>query len=447
MGLAGFCPPLHQRQFMRRAGQSRVELAGTSRRTAWALNAAGILSLAACFNSGAADAQSAVTDKPGSELVPGAVIDYSPAATRSYIGSPSLAVLPNGDYVVSHDFFGPGTSNDTTAIFRSTDRGNSWKKVADVQGQWWSTLFVHRAALYLLGTSREYGDVVIRRSNNGGETWTTPTNSATGRLRVDGQYHCAPTPILEHSGRLWRGFERREPPVGWGVNFRAGMISAPVDADLLDSAKWTFSNFLSGNTNWLNGGFGGWLEGNAVATRDGQILDILRVDTPGLPEKAAIANISADGRLAHFDTQRGFIDFPGGAKKFTIRYDAKRDCYWSLATVAVLPRPNSGSRRRPATLRNILAMTSSSDLAHWTVRRIVLSHSDSSTHGFQYVDWLFDGEDLIAVCRSAFDDTRGGAHNYHDANFLTFHRFTGFRASAQTSYAPLDQTQAEPGKH
>jgi hypothetical protein len=43
------------------------------------------------------------------------------------------------------------------------------------------------------------------------------------------------------------------------------------------------------------------------------------------------------------------------------------------------------------------------------------------------VDWLFEGDDLIAACRTAYDDEEGGAHNFHDANFLTFHRFKNFR--------------------
>jgi hypothetical protein len=48
-------------------------------------------------------------------------------------------------------------------------------------------------------------------------------------------------------------------------------------------------------------------------------------------------------------------------------------------------------------------------------------------HGFQYADWQFDGDDIIAVVRTAFDDGEGGAHTYHDANFLTFHRWKNFR--------------------
>jgi len=360
--------------------------------------------------------------------VPGVVIAYSPAASGRYIGSPSLAVLPGGAYVASHDFFGPQSGEHekaTTMVYRSDDRGNRWSGISTVHGAFWSTLFVHRGVLYLIGPDRHHGSVLIRRSDDGGHTWTEPMSAATGQLTEDDQYHCAPMPVFEHQGRLWRPMERRIPPNGWGITYCAGVLSAAVDADLLDRASWTFSEFLPGRKEWLGGGFGGWLEGNAVVDRSGRLLDMLRVDTPGLPEKAALVTIQDDGRSMAFSPDSGFVDFPGGAKKFTVRFDPVSDRYWSLATVAL---EGHVAGRKPARVRNTLALTSSPDLREWTVERVVLSHPDVEKHGFQYVDWRFEGGDLIAACRTAFDDGIGGAHNNHDANYLTFHRFTDFRS-------------------
>src|SRR5690348_1872056 len=85
--------------------------------------------------------------------VPGTVIDHSPASSGIYIGSPSLAILPNGVYVASHDEFGPSSTEFTrgvTRVFGSNDRGQSWRPLATVQGAFWSTLFVHGGVLYLL---------------------------------------------------------------------------------------------------------------------------------------------------------------------------------------------------------------------------------------------------------------------------------------------------------
>lgn len=365
-------------------------------------------------------------DRP-SVTVPGVVIDHSPAASGLYIGSPSLTVLTNGDYLASHDFFGPKSAEfgwPTTAVFRSTDHGKTWSQVAKLQGVFWHNLFTHRCAAYIMGTDKHHGRIVIRRSTDGGATWTEPRDTATGLLTSAGQYHTAPVPMVEHDGRLWRGFEDASVGTEWGKRYRAGMMSVPVDADLLNSANWTFSNFLSRDPSWLDRKFNAWLEGNAVLAPDGHVVDILRVDKPGLPEKAAIVDISADGKIASFDPATGFVDFPGGAKKFTIRPDPRGGGYWTLASI--VPEGFAQSRH-PASVRNTLALTHSPDLRKWEIRCVLLQHSDVAKHGFQYIDWQFSGDDIIAVCRTAFDDNQGGAHNNHDANYLTFHLWKRFR--------------------
>jgi hypothetical protein len=346
----------------------------------------------------------------GVPRVPGVAIDHSPQGSGKYIGSPSIAILPNGDYVASHDFFGPQSGFEKSAVsrvFRSQDRGAHWTRIAELQGAFWGTLFVHRGQLYWIGTHHEYGDALIRRSGDGGATWTDPVALLPGR------YHCAPQPVLVHAGRIWRAFEDIEAGGGWGKQFRALMLSAPVDADLLKPASWTASNAVG------PGPFGGWLEGNAVASPSGDVLDVLRVDTKE-DGKAALVRISPDGKTA---AAGDLIDLPGGAKKFTIRFDAESKRYWSL-TNYVPPRYGG----LPAgSVRNTLALISSADLRSWTVHRIELFHPDPARHGFQYVDWQFDGNDLAAVVRVAFDDEEGGAHNAHDANFLTFVRVRDFR--------------------
>ena len=353
---------------------------------------------------------------------PGVVIDHVAAPTGIYIGSPSIAILADGSYVASHDFFGPGTNKDATVVFGSTDRGAHWSKLADIEGQWWSTLFVHDGRLHLIGTSRQFGHVVIRRSSDGGRTWTTPADAMTGLLTPAAGYHCAPTPVVAFHGRIWRAFERRD------STFKALVASAPVNADLLAAASWTFTNEIASDRAWLGGDFENWLEGNVVVDRGGALVDILRVNSKANTEHAAIVRIASD-TSATFDAAKGFIDFPGGSKKFTIRFDPQSNLHWSLANT--IPRDHTGGHTD--SIRNTLALVSSPDLVTWTERAVVLHSDDRATHGFHYVDWLFDGDDIIAVSRTAFDDDVTGAHSAHDANYLTFHRVAHFRDAATVS--------------
>jgi hypothetical protein len=138
------------------------------------------------------------------EPPPGVVIDHEPETSGRYIGSPSIAILPNGAYVASHDFFGPNSGETTsgiTRIFVSTDKGRTWQQTAELHDQFWSTLFVHHRQLYLMGTSFEYGRIVIRRASDNAATWTPPSF-----ITSDAGYHTAPVPLVEKNRRLWRAF-------------------------------------------------------------------------------------------------------------------------------------------------------------------------------------------------------------------------------------------------
>lgn len=389
----------------------------------------------------AADAPAARADWT---QVPGVVIDHVPAASGIYIGSPSIASLPDGRYVASHDEFGPKSSagvRAVTRLFSSEDRGRKWRQIAMVRGAFWSSLFTQGDALYLMGTARENGDLVIRRSIDGGQTWTEPRDDGTG-LISRGRYHCAPVPVARHAGRIWRAMEDTEGPGGWGTHFRSFMMSAPVDADLLRAASWTFSNRLGRDPAWLDGTFRGWLEGNAVVGPAGDVVNILRVDNRPRGETAAMVHISPDGKTSRFDPTRDFLQFPGGTKKFTIRFDEASKLYWTLSN-PVLPQHRDRNVERT---RNAVGLMSSPDLRNWTLRCVVLYHPDPERHAFQYLDWLIEGDDLIVVSRTACDDGLGGAHNAHDANFMTFHRLANFRRLTPADSVPgaVPEAQSRP---
>ncbi|MEI7420537.1 MAG: sialidase family protein [Prolixibacteraceae bacterium] len=363
--------------------------------------------------------------------VPGMVVDHLPASSKTFIGSPSIVILPNGDYIASHDFFGPATSEHEqarTAIFNSADKGKSWNKISEIKGQFWSNLFVHEDNLYIMGCWKHHGNMIIRRSLDGGKSWTEPMDSSSGLLR-EGEFHTAPMPMVYWKGRLCRAFENAKSNTSeWGKRYSAGVISIPEEADLLKASNWTTTNFLPYDSTYLKGKFGGWLEGNAVVAPDGSLVDFLRVATSeNGRDLAAIVQISEDGRTASFDPSTGFFDFDGGSRKFSIRYDHLSGRYWTISN-----RLTKEYNSLPAgSVRNTLILKSSLDLRNWEVTKVLLHAPDVKKHGFQYVDWQFDGKDIIFLSRTAFDDSFGGADNYHNANYLTFHRIKNFRKLAK----------------
>lgn len=357
--------------------------------------------------------------RPGS--VPGVVIDYlhpgdeTYAAFGRYIGSPSLAVLPGGDYVASHDLFGgKGASNDLTRIFISRDRGASWQFLSEVRPSFWGKLFVHRDRLYLLTVTHEYGDLFLYRSGDGGRTWGEPV-----KLH-DAPCHKAPMPVVEHNGRLWTAFETHPAP-GWSP-YTSHVLSVAADADLMDPASWTASQGLALDREWpgmlADVGDPGFIEGNVVVTPEGNLVNIMRYNSPPHWGKAFILNIDAENPAAP-ETFARVIDLPGGMSKFCIHRDADSGRYLSLVNRVT---------RDINYQRNVLSLVSSADLINWKLERDVIDYANGDRYtdsdwdmliGFQYVDWLFEGDEMIAISRTAL----GGANNFHDANHLTFHRF------------------------
>jgi hypothetical protein len=363
--------------------------------------------------------------------VPGDIVCYEPASSQRYIGSPSLVTLPNGDYVASHDFFGPKSSEwqqATSRIYTSNNKGKTWRLLTEIQGAFWSSLFVHRGELYFLGPDRHHGTVLIRKSLDGGKTWTQPTNRENGVL-LTGEFHCAPMPVVEYQGRLWRPMETAHGPIlQWGKRYGAMVMSAPVDADLLNAKSWQASAPILYDSTYNNGDFGGWLEGNFVVDPQGKMWNMLRVgNRKSWDEKAAMVGIAPDGKTLDFDPQTGFIPFDGGSKKFVIKYDTTSGKYWTLANVVRDKYRKQFPNKNPSNVRNTLVLKSSKDLINWKEEKTILQHDDMVHHGFQYVDWSFEGNDIIVLSRTAYFDGKDNAHNNHDANYLTFHRIKNFR--------------------
>jgi hypothetical protein len=368
-----------------------------------------------------------------SGTAPGVVIAHRPAKNEVFIGSPSIVKLDDGTLVASHDEFGPKTIKGTVYVYRSVDEGRTWSHAATVRHQFWSNLFVHRNVLYLIGTRP--GQISIRKSMDGGVTWTEAVDENSGLLTPPGKtYHTSSVPVVEVHGRLWRAFERSDEKGLEGMH--PIMLSASADADLLKASSWTISDELTASRTWLpNKEFRGWLEGNAVIGRDGNPFIAMRVHSFSPQEKMVMVHASVDGRTLRIEPEKDVVDFPGGAKKFNIRWDGQSQSYWSLVNWV----PETAAAEHPARYRNTLALVSSKDCRSWSVHSVVLHHPAWEHHGFQYADWQFDGKDLIVASRTSADEPDGTqAHTYHDANYLTFHRIENFRALQSTSISWID---------
>jgi hypothetical protein len=376
--------------------------------------------------------------------IPGVVITRSLDPKNTFITNPSITILPDGDYLAACTgaYRVSGTSAGVS-FFLSSDKGKTWKAQSINNGAMsYQNLFVHNGTLYVMGTSGVQENVIIRKSTDKGITWTYPTNDTDGIL-LAGQYHSAPVPMVVHNGRIWRAFETNVE----GENKTAFVMSAPTDADLMKASSWTTTNALSYNINWISGdgkSFKQWLEGNAVVDKNGNVVNVLRVDEEKYGGVAAIATVTGTTQLS-FNPSTDIINLPGGGKKFTIRYDTTTDLYWTISDAEFdedRTKTQAGiysAGTHCGLLRNRMVLMSSPNLRNWTIRDTLVSNDNPFFHGYQYVDWQFDGNDLIAVSRTATEDERGLPVRQHDGNYFLFHRFTNFRGPVtKTVSVPAD---------
>lgn len=334
-----------------------------------------------------------------------------------YLCSPSLLRLPSGALLASMDVYASAMPQNLTLIFRSEDDGATWHYQCELMPCFWGKLFLHKGEVYMLAVSTEYGDLLISKSTDEGRSFSAPTvllrglNGKSGSVGV----HKNPQNVVCYGGRIYETLE-------WGSwkntdYYHAAMVmSASEDADLLLPESWHFTPPVKYNPAWegvAEDGFKGNIEGTLVVAPDGGLYNYMRYQTN---EKKILAyRVDTDNPDAPL-TYSHAVDFPANLSKFMIKKDAVSGRYYSIA-----------SRRidEPATRRNLLSLLVSDNLADWSVACDLIDFRDADVEkiGFQYVDFEIEGDDILFLCRTAMNN----AHNYHDANYSTFHRIQNFR--------------------
>jgi hypothetical protein len=315
------------------------------------------------------------------------------------------------------DVYESGQPQNLTLIFRSDDNGESWYYLSELMPCFWGKLFLHKGDVYMLSCSTEYGDLLISRSNDGAKSFASPTvllrgsNGKAGNVGV----HKNPQNIVIYNGRLYNTFE-------WGswqnkeYYHAASVMSCGIDDDLCDPASWHFTPPLKYDPQW-NGvspdGFKGTIEGTLCVSPDGELYNVMRYQTGD--KRALVYKVDTEDHDAPLTFSHA-IDFPGNLSKFMIKYDAESGKYYSIVCRRI---------DDPKTNRNLLSLISSTDLLCWKVDCDLIDKrfDDPKKVGFQYVDFDFDGDDIIFLCRTAMNN----ADTFHNSNYSTFHRVKDFR--------------------
>ena len=344
--------------------------------------------------------------------------DPTYAFSGRYLASPSIVRHPDGYLLASMDLYEGKSPQNLVMIFRSDDDGANWHYVSELTPCFWADLFIHRGELYVFACSTEYGDLLIGKSTDGGKTFCAPVTVLRGSNGKNGNcgVHKNPQNFMYHNGRIYRSME-------WGAwankeyGHAAMVASCPEDADLLDPTNWSFSDplpfpyqhpdFCGMPTNTMS------IEGTLVKDPDGKLLNIMRF---GKYHKAIVYEVNTVDHEAPLTYLRQ-MDFPANYSKFTIKYDNVSGYYSTICT-RVWDETKKGAR-------NLLSFMRSRDLKSWELVCDIFDRRDADEKlvGFQYVMFDIEGDDIFFLCRTALN----GANNYHDSNYITFHKIKNFR--------------------
>jgi hypothetical protein len=403
------------------------------------------------------------------------VVYESPDAKQIYAYSPGICLLPNGRLVATMDQGGsavkelPGVRRDGRIwrgkIYTSDDHGKTWQHRSNMP-MVHARPFAAGNSLYVLGHA---GDLIVMRSDDGGETWSDPSDLTEGQ-----HWHQAPCNVWYANGKVYLVMERNTDASapGWPVAVLAPVLmSGKVGDDLTDPDAWTFSNELSfrdavaaaGEPNLLGVPFFdvgptapkgpggtramhaiGWLETNVVQFTDpdhvwhdptGRTFHLWMRAHTGTTNLACIAKVveAEDGSLTvSLETSPSgqpmlYVPCPGGGMKFHILYDEVSELFWLLSSQSTdsMTRPERLPADRfslPNNERHRLALHFSRNCVDWCFAGLV-TVSGGAGQGRHYASMVIDGDDLHVLSRSG--DER--AKNAHDGNLITFHTVRDFR--------------------
>lgn len=432
------------------------------------MSAAFVLSLACVCAAGVAVAETGGPVRPLADAF--VTVCASPSPTNIFCYTPGLARLDSGRLVATMDFGGPGMKKGEPRgrVFTSDDHGHTWTNRAFFPYVH-ARPFVAGKSLYVLGHS---GDLMVMRSDDGGETWTAPVE-----LTEKQHWHQSACNVITANGCVYLVMERRvaEKIKSWPVGELAPVLMrGQLDADLTRRESWTFASELSFHdtipaleTDPAIDFFGvpfyssayprgalpaprrnsapiGWLETNVVQIHDpdhcwfdpaGKTFHLWARAHTGGTGYAAIAKVveSADGAMTTMleKVPSGktalFLPCPGGQMRFHVLYDEPTQLYWLLSSQAT--DSMTRAERLPETRYNLpnnerhrLQLHFSRNMVDWCFAGLVATGA-TPKEARHYASMIIDGDNLCVLSRSG--DSR--SKSAHDGNLIMFHTVKDFR--------------------
>ena len=354
----------------------------------------------------------------------------------------SFAAPASGAWYAARDEgLGATHAGEKVTVYRSADRGATWSLHSVVDGVCHPAIYVGGGKTVLMGEA-------TRDASATTQTFVGKTLSDDGLSWNDSfQKSCAGTEIVLSGGMVAMptmfGGVRPTVPINVGTNRSVALFSTltPNNAlypdSVLSKTNAQTATYLAGvsASNFRTDRFGD--SATAFALPGGGVATVL----PVAQRRAA----SADRVLPEFvtvytnwfaavePTLVGFARVPGGSKPLGMTWDASSSCYWAVSTPAT--NENDMIASDVTDVRNVLAVSVSTNLFDWTMVSTVRAEGTPETVAFAKPCIAIDGDDLVVLytAAGAFDGSAAGAVTADGS--LAFQRIRNFRSLKPSSIA------------
>ncbi|NQT15132.1 MAG: exo-alpha-sialidase [Planctomycetes bacterium] len=357
---------------------------------------------------------------------------------------PGIVGAPDGSLLATVPYWWRGGPKrpGVVHVLRSSDGGVTWERRPPLE-YFTAMPWTHDGAIYLFAHRDGRGryrndDLVLRRSEDGGRTWSKPVTL------FEGPFWNCPTGIVMSGGYVYRAFDQLDVP-GRAERVAAGDLSR----DLMDPAAWRISPpvaFPGPAPALCRGGRcrkNRWLEPNVIQIGEKlRVLSRVEMDSMATANVCGVCDLDDDGERLSLEFVQ-YHPMPGGQNKFHIVYDDVSRLFWTPATLVTDSQDQLGycqeARKRGeftgggGNERRILMLMYSVDALNW-FQAGCIAMASRLRRSFMYASPWIDGEDLLIVSRTSHE-----GRDQHDADRCTFHRVSGFRRLALDLYPEVYQ--------
>lgn len=385
----------------------------------------------------------------------GVVVNESTTA-NVFFGTPAILKTSSGRVLLSHDKFGSAstylTSGITSVYYSDNIDTGEFTLAQDISNMFWASLFEYSGDLYLLGVSKQSGNITISKSTDNGLTWSgavTVLNAPTGAFTYVGWQKGSDNVIFK-DGYLVCPIEACRNAGDWAGYLDAVIVFANL-SDLMNPSNWSYSNIVPFNGANLEANliakneiatkqpanataYKGFLEGSLIELASGNLRMFMRLEQTPNSNHAVYMDVAWNSLTppsSVLGSTQNIIDLLGGNVNFQVKYDAVSDKHWTLV--------NANRYKYYTDQRAEVYLASSSDEGlTWNYHGKVLGYDVTvanwqtvmAQNAVQYSSFEIVGSDLIVSSRTASDS----AANYHDSNICSLAKIKNFRSIATQSF-------------